>query len=160
MTHLHEHRFLKCPYSRARTYLRDALESIAQNRDPQKLTLRVPFRAGDLGLKKDVIVTYSPANDPMHFDEPWHVRWKPDGGGPYPEFEGELTIRADEDYPTSILELTGAYTAPLGIAGAAFDAVAGSKIAAATAQDLLRTIGEAMERRYRDEEAVKSPTRG
>lgn len=160
MTHLHEHRFLKCPYSRARTYLRDALESIAQNREPQKLTLRVPFRSGDLALKKDVIVTYARASDAMHFDEPWHVSWKPDGGGPYPEFEGDLTVRADEDYPTSILELTGAYTPPLGLAGAAFDAVAGSKISAATAQDLLRTIGETMERRYHDEEAAKSPMQG
>lgn len=154
MTHLHEHRFLKCPYTRAKHYLRDALQSLADTKEQQRLTLRVPF-SDSTGLRKDVLVTYGSAADPMHFDEPWQVHWVADGGGPYPQFDGELTIRADQDYPTSIIELTGSYKPPLGIAGAVFDAVAGSKIAAATAQNLLEELGNLMERRYRTEESLK-----
>lgn len=158
MTHLHEHRFLKCPYTRAKGYLREALQSLAATQQTQRLTLRVPF-ADRYGLRKDVLVTYGTGVDPMHFDEPWDVHWVPEGGGPYPAFDGELTIRADQDYPTSIIELTGSYKPPLGVAGAAFDALAGSRIAAATAQTLLQQLGDAMERRYESEEMHKHQER-
>jgi hypothetical protein len=108
-------------------------------------------------LTKGVIVNFGPATDPMHFDEPWRIHWKPQGG-PYPEFEGELTVRADETYETSRLELRGSYSPPGGIAGAAFDVVAGGRIASATAQALLRHIGDEMEEHYqRDEEAKGYP---
>lgn len=158
MTHLHEHRFLKCPYTRAKGYLREALQSLATSNEEQRLTLHVPLASGN-GLHKDVLVSYAMGADPMHFDEPWRIHWIPAGGGPYPTFDGELTIRADQDYPTSIIELTGSYKPPLGIAGAAFDAVAGSRIATATAQTLLRQLGDAMESRYRGEEVQKQHER-
>lgn len=158
MTHLHEHRFLKCPYTRAKGYLHEALQSLASTQGQQRLTLQVPF-SDARGLRKDVLVTYGTGADPMHFDEPWHIHWVPAGGGPYPEFDGELTIRADQDYPTSIIELTGAYKPPLGVAGALFDAVAGSKIASVTAQKLLAELGDEMERRYRSEESLKQRER-
>ncbi|MDP9018190.1 MAG: hypothetical protein M3N19_07705 [Candidatus Eremiobacteraeota bacterium] len=158
MTHLHQHLFLKCPYSRAKGYLRDALAGAAETHEKQALTLRVPLGQGVGGgaLHKDVVATYTPGADPMHFDQPWKIHWTPADGGPYPDFDGELTIRADEDYPTSILELTGQYKPPMGVAGALFDAVAGSRLAEATAQELLKRIGRSMEMQYSSEEEQKS----
>lgn len=91
----------------------------------------------------------------MHFDQPWKIHWKPASGGPYPEFDGELTVRYDEDYTTSILELSGDYRPPLGLVGALFDVIAGARIARATANELLGTLGDEMERRYNAEERAK-----
>jgi uncharacterized membrane protein len=105
-------------------------------------------------LSKGVIVRFGSAVDPMHFDQPWRIRWKPQSG-PYPEFEGELTVRADETYETARLELRGSYRPPGGIAGAAFDLVAGGRIASATAQALLRRIGDEMEAHYQHDERAK-----
>ena len=90
----------------------------------------------------------------MHFDQPWRIHWKPQAG-PYPEFNGELTVRADETYKTSILELTGSYRPPGGALGAAFDWAAGSRIATLTAQTLLRQIADGMEARYHSDELAK-----
>ena len=158
MTHLHQHRFLKCPYSRAKGYLRDSLERAANAHEKRALRLCVPLENG-LGssmLHRDVIATYSLGVDPMHFDQPWKIHWALADGGPYPDFDGELTVRADEDYPTSILELVGRYTPPMGLAGAVFDAVVGARLADATAQELLKRIGLLMETQYLTEEQHKS----
>lgn len=159
MTHLHEHRFLKCPYTRAKGYLREALESLAQNHKEKTITLSVPFTEGPATgtLHKDVLATYAFGADPMHFDQPWKIHWKPESG-PYPEFDGELVVRADEDYTTSILDLRGEYRPPMGATGALFDAIAGSHIARATAQELLKNVGEQMEQRYYTEEQAKPRT--
>ncbi len=158
MTQLHETEFLQCPYLRARQYLAEALHEASESGDAQTLCLRLPIAGNDAGgLEKDVIVRYAHADDPMHFDQPWSIRWEPAGGGPFPAFSGELTVRADERYETCIIELHGAYEPPLGIAGKAFDAAIGSRAAAATARALLHDIGARMVARYLAEEAAKAP---
>ncbi len=151
MKQLVERVFVKCPYHRARAYLADGIGERAGAGG--KMTLRVPI-AG-IELRKDVTVTFSPATDPMHMDQPWRVRWTPDGGGPYPDFEGELTVRADEDYTSSILELSGEYLPPGGAFGEAFDAVVGARIAALTGQTLLRRLADEFASRFNEEEAQK-----
>lgn len=157
MTPLYESAFLDCPYKRARQYLADKLRSAAESGAAQTLRLRLPIAGGsEGGLEKDVVVTYGRAVDPMHFDELWSVRWEPLGGGPFPAFEGELSVRADERYETCRLELRGTYEPPLGAAGKAFDAVVGSHAAAATARALLHDIGGSMVVRYQSEEDAKA----
>jgi hypothetical protein len=158
MSDLLQRHYLACPYQRARTYLEESLRSAASSNQPQILRLRVPIRIGNAqtgDLEKEVTVTYGEGVDPMHFDQPWTVQWSPVGGGPYPDFEGTLTVRADEDYTSSVLELQGTYQPPLGIAGAAFDAVAGSRIASATAREFLATVGRNIEERFKSDEAAK-----
>ncbi len=155
MTTIHERHFLKCPYIRARQYLHDALQGISQRGESQRLRLDAPLSLAPAKLEKTVLVRYEHATDPMHFDEPWRVRWTPEGGGPYPDFSGELTVRSDESYRSAILELRGEYVPPFGMAGRAFDLAAGSKIASATARALLARLGEQMEARYQSEEAGK-----
>lgn len=152
-TNIREEYIVHCPYARAREQLRDAIESAGPGAPIGALTLALPI--GGATIERRVRVNYERGKDPMHFDEPWRVRWTPEEGGPYPDFEGELTVRADETYNDAILELRGTYTPPLGLAGKAFDAVAGFRIAAKTTRGLLASLGGRMEARYRSEEAAK-----
>lgn len=144
VTHIYERLFLKCPYVRAREYLREALEASAA----VKAVETVPT------AEKNMLVRYERGRDRLHFDEPWNVYWTPEDGGPYPDFSGEISVRVDESYCGAVLEITGDYAPPFGAVGRAFDMMIGSKIASGTAQMLLRHIAEQMEERYRSEEAV------
>jgi len=154
MSELLERRVVRCPYHLARQYLADNVGARAASGEPGPLALTLNVPGGE--LVKEVVVTYGTATDPMHFEQPWQVRWKP-VGGPYPEFDGELTARADETYESTLLEIKGSYRPPGGALGAAFDWVVGGRIAAATAQALLEHIGAEMESRYqRDEQAKRA----
>jgi hypothetical protein len=157
MTDLHERCYVSAPFVRARAFLHETIEDAMRARKPRLTKLTVSYPGGE--ISKNVLVTYRKAIDPMHFDEPWDVHWTPEGGGPYPDFDGALIVRADENYTSAILELDGAYRPPLGAAGAVFDAVLGSKIASITAQALLAGIATEIEQRYRREEDAK-PTTG
>jgi hypothetical protein len=151
MSQISERRVVACPYHLAQGYLAHTVGSNVAS--PAPLTLSLPLPGAE--LEKEVIVTYDAAVDPMHFDQPWHVHWKPEAG-PYPEFDGELTVRADETYSSSLLELRGSYRPPGGMLGAAFDAAIGSRIASATAQALLERLAREMESRYALEERSKT----
>lgn len=155
MTHIYERLFLKCPYVRAREYLREALEAAADGKGMQTLPLTAPLAFVPGTLEKNVLVRYERGRDPLHFDEPWNVYWTPEGGGPYPDFSGEMTVRADETYRGAVLELHGDYVPPFGAVGRAFDIVLGQKIASSTAKALLRAIADKMEQRYGLEESAK-----
>jgi hypothetical protein len=152
MAELLERRPVSCPYHLARRYLEEAVGAAAESGKPDHLSLTLSVPGGE--LVKNVIVTFAPGADPMHFDEPWRIAWVPEAG-PYPEFDGELTVRADETYEASLLELRGNYRPPGGAIGAAFDWAVGSRIASGTAQALLERLGTQMEARYASEEAAK-----
>ena len=151
---LNERYFVKCPYHLAQQYLDYFLREAAQTKKPDVMTLRLPMANSELTKKVDVTVSRS--SDPMHFDHPWRLHWTPEGGGPYPDFDGELTVRSDEDYTSAILELVGEYRPPGGPIGAAFDHIAGKRIASTTAQVLLREIGDGMVAEYRRNETAKA----
>ncbi|HTV93575.1 MAG TPA: hypothetical protein VMG98_12745 [Verrucomicrobiae bacterium] len=152
MAKLYQRRYLKCPYNRARELLAAEVEEAAGSGAQRRLTLVIPAVGAEIG--KDVTVSVGAAVDPRHFDEPWRLHWEP-VSGPYPTFDGTLTIRADEDYTTSILELQGDYQPPLGAVGAAFNAVLGSRIAHETAREFLRKLGQSLESQYRAAEEAK-----
>lgn len=158
MTHVFERHVLHCPYVRARQYLRESLEAAAADGSIHTLPLTATLSIIPGALEKNVLVHYEPSVDPLHFDEPWKVRWTPENGGPYPDFSGEITIRADETYQNAVLELCGDYVPPLGLPGQVFDMAIGSRIASGTARALLQTIAGEMENRYRKEEAAKADT--
>ncbi len=155
MSNLYQRRYLKCPYNRARELLAQDLENAAQTGQERtlRLTLAVPAMA-NTEIGKNVIVAVKSAEDPTHFDQPWQLHWEPESG-PYPTFDGMLTIHADETYTTSILQLKGAYKPPLGVIGAAFDNMLGSRIAHETARELLRKIAARIETTYNTQEAAK-----
>ncbi len=156
MSELDEALVVRCPYHLAQGYLADSVGARAASGEQRTLTLTAVVPG--MELSKAVMVSFGAAVDPMHFDEPWRIHWKPESRL-YPEFEGELTVRADETYETSRLELRGSYRPPGGIAGAAFDRVAGGRIASSTARALLRRLGDEMEARYQhDEQAKRDPS--
>jgi len=155
MSQLLERRVVRCPYHLARGYLHDSVADQAQSGKEGKL--RLTASVPGVALEKEVLVTFAGAIDPMHFDQPWHIHWKPQAG-PYPEFDGELTVRSDETYRSSVLELCGRYRPPGGVLGAAFDWAAGSRIARITARELLQRIGTEMEARYDRDEGAKGKT--
>ena len=153
MSELLERRYCRCPYHLARRYLAEAVRGSAKSGQADHLILRLAVPGGE--LVKDVVVTFGKSADPMHFDEPWHIHWRPQAG-PYPEFDGQLTVRSDESYETALLELRGSYRPPGGAIGAAFDWAVGSRIASSTAQALLERLGSQMESRYTSDEAAKA----
>lgn len=86
------------------------------------------------------------------------VTWAPEHNGPYPTFSGELKIES-EDYASFDLVLEGRYEPPLGMVGAAFDAVVGHRIAESTARNLLATIADSIEAEFLAVESTKAEAR-
>ena len=152
MSELLERRVVGCPYTLAQRYLAESVAAQAASGEPSRLDLTLTVPGGE--LVKQVIVTYGAAVDPMAFDQPWRIHWTPEAG-PYPQFEGLLTVRADETYQAAQLELEGSYLPPGGALGAAFDWAVGGRIASATAQALLERIGAEMESHYARDERAK-----
>jgi hypothetical protein len=64
------------------------------------------------------------------------ISWEPEGGGPFPSFDGTLSAEPVDDEHCR-LRIVGRYAPPGGPAGALFDAALGSRIAVATVRDLL-----------------------
>jgi hypothetical protein len=114
---------------------------------------RLVLRAHE--LEKPAIVSLTAAHRPGDMTPRYDVHWKAEGGGTYPEFNGQLTIGGDSDYETFWLELNGDYKPPLGIVGQVFDAVVGNRIATETARGLLDDMRGHIENEVQDEEARK-----
>ena len=90
-------------------------------------------------------------NEAVVFD----LHWESASGGPYPVFDGTLTIAEDETYESCRLILEGSYTPPGKLAGAVFDAALGSRIAHATARELLERMATFLRESFEAAEATK-----
>ena len=109
-------------------------------------SLRAPVEVPGLGvrvtLQRDVVGRVAELGD-RH--RAYTLSWRPAGAGPFPLFKGALVIDEDEAVPErSVLTLDGRYEPPLNVAGYVFDAVLGTKIAHASAVDLVARIGDAL----------------
>ncbi len=95
-------------------------------------------RLGDLRIERDVDfhLETKPAYPGYRLLD---VSWTPKDGGPFPNFSGTLSV-AEDSAGWSRLEIDGSYRPPFGIAGAAFDAAVGQRIAQGTASELLAEI--------------------
>jgi hypothetical protein len=116
----------------------------------------IPGLPAPLHLERDVIVTLRVNHKPGDMTPRYSVQWAPAEPGPFPLFAGELHVENDEDYDAFWLVLEGTYEPPLGLAGAAFDAILGSRIAAVCARNLLASIAAAVEAEYAAQEARKA----
>lgn len=154
MNALREELYVNCPVSQAR---RD-FEAFFRER-AQHLTLRVPLTIPGLHMgmtmQRDVKATIEHVSASSDAVDILSVTWEAIGGGPYPRFEGRISVKGDEDYHSFRLLQEGTYTPPFGLAGEAFDALVGRWIAIATARDLLERMREAIEASYREIEASK-----
>lgn len=137
MTHVFERHLLHCPYANAREYLPQTLESAAVHVIP---------------LETNVLVRYKRGRDPLHFNDPWHVYWTAEGGSPYPEFHGDIVVRADA-HSRTVLELYGDYAPPYQTDQKIPDIIAGARKASTTARALLQRIAADIEERYEIERA-------
>ena len=117
---------------------------LVESSQGETITLRLQAPGAGLGmnafaLSRDVIATFrrhKGPNQTIVFD----LHWESADGGPYPVFDGTLTVAEDETYESCRIILEGSYTPPGWVAGAIFDAALGSKIASATADELLARI--------------------
>jgi hypothetical protein len=76
------------------------------------------------------------------------ITWEAEGGGPFPTFSGTLAVVLSSVSEESTLVISGSYRPPGGIVGDVFDGAIGSKIARATAKDLLRQLRDGIEAEY------------
>jgi hypothetical protein len=111
------------------------------------LRLRVPTDGPTRGLSIDrqVRVEARRARGEASIDDLTLITWMPEGTAIFPTFEGILIVRGESDSDVSSIELDGSYTPPFGVAGQAFDAAIGHRIAQSTARELLKDIKNAIE---------------
>jgi hypothetical protein len=150
MSTIAEKELVRAPLASADTFLRMFL---AAHPAPEGVGALIVLHAGE--AEKAAIVTLHPAHHPGDMTPRYAVHWRPEDDGPYPVFNGELTIGADNDYSTFWLILNGEYAPPGGIAGELFDAVIGHRIATASARGVLREIRTDIECRFDAEESAK-----
>src|SRR6185312_6272164 len=108
------------------------LESYLATLPERKGSVRMTLRAG--GLERSAMVTLRLARRPQDMAPRYGVHWEAEAGGPYPTFDGILSVEGGDDYDEFRLALHGTYQPPLGIVGQAFDTVLGKRIAEQTAR--------------------------
>jgi hypothetical protein len=164
-TRILQRTLVQCPAAQAAHRLRDF---VAAHGNPDGDTARVSLWIGasvpglptPLRLERTVIVTLRPARHPADMTPRYSVAWAPEEPGPFPLFAGELRVENDEDYDAFWLVLEGTYDPPLGLVGAAFDRIVGSRIAAICLRNLLAQIAESIEADYVADEARKTAASG
>ncbi len=132
---------------------------IASSQGDAVLTLRLAAPGAGLGvggfaLAHDVVFSFRRTNGPNQTIV-FEIHWESADGGLYPIFDCTLTIAQDETYESCRLILEGKYTPPGWVAGAAFDAVLGSRIADATAKELLERMCSFLLAGYEETELAK-----
>ena len=144
MTAVHEFVTLRCPFEHVPEYLTEYLgKHGAKDGEPATLPVRVDF--GELTVERDVLATLKPRPGYTGY-ELMRIEWTPKDGGPYPSFDGLLSIADEGGF--SRIDLDGTYAPPLGPLGLAFDAALGRRFAHETVVDLLERFKAYCEARY------------
>jgi hypothetical protein len=159
MSKLIEKIHVECALNQAPGYLERFFTTGAKGDGTVVLPLRAPVGIGALrtDVEKNVAFTLGQIHTGKDMIPRLDVRWEPEGGGPFPTFEGTLTVEAGDDYHDCEIALRGAYEPPLGVVGRTFDATAGRQLASATAREFLVRIRDFVEGAYRDTERSKKP---
>lgn len=147
MTQLSEECFVACPFSAAVELAERAVNGL------RGLYLS-PFPP--LGER----VAFAAASTPDRSDESRKhdallIAWRPQSGRAFPDFHGVLTVRPKNAGVR--LQLNGAYRPPYGLAGKAFDVIAGRSIARRTMQHLLDDLAAQIETEYDAEKRDHQP---
>ncbi len=130
-----------CPPMLAAIYLEQRLAPIADSGEPEILRLAVPIPGLKLEPSTEVAFTAAITKNG------WSIGWSVPNSEAFPVFRGLLAIARENDHRCELV-LSGSYEPPFGMAGAAFDAVVGSRMADATAQALLEELAATIERGY------------
>lgn len=103
---------------------------------------RIFLQADPDGHRYPAIVTLRTAHRSGDMTPRFSIRWLPEGDDPHPSFEGELSVRADDDYNSFTLVLDGRPIA-----------------AAETAHELLADMANEIEAQIGKEECAKHSPR-
>jgi hypothetical protein len=150
VTGINEKSLVHAPLGSANRFLE---RYFAAHAAPHGEGARVVLRAGDLAMP--AVVTLVAAKRAGDMNPRYAVHWEAEKPGPYPVFDGELTIDGDEDYNAFWLVLDGGYRPPGGLAGGVFDAVMGHRIAETVTRGLLDAMGSEIEGYFAEEERAK-----
>jgi hypothetical protein len=151
VTAILEKDLILAPLASADRFLRAFL---AAHPAPKGTGARIVLRVGEVA--QPVIAALEPLRRPGEMTPHYTIHWAAENGGPYPEFDGELSVVADEDYNGFWLVLEGAYAPPGGSAGSLFDAAIGRRIAQSTTRGLLRELRVEIEALFRAQEGAKA----
>ena len=151
MTSIQERVYVSCPFGKAPSYLNYYLDELAKSSGTDGAVLRLSVPLAEFGIPsnlsvfRDVVAAFEPPDEKVYGLARTPVRWKPEGGGPFPDFSGVITVEQDERYGSCALVLEGSYKPPLGTVGEVFDAAMGRRIAKRTARELLRMLRKRLE---------------
>lgn len=140
-------RVVRCPFSVAHDYAEDFFADAARGVELH-VPLRdlAPTRGGHLRRRVRLVAVRLPdEHEPGRAHDALEIDWTA-GTRFFPDFHGALRLRIASVEETR-LTLEGTYRPPFGAFGTVFDLVVGRRIARATLRDLLRRLGDAMERR-------------
>lgn len=152
---------VETPFARAADLVERFLSSAKVENGAIALRLSAPgagIGIDSFAVGHDVVASFRRRNGPdetIVFD----LHWESADGGPYPIFDGTLTVAEDETYETCRLILEGSYTPPGRLAGAVFDTALGSRIAYATAQELLERVRTFLRTSFEATELAKRVSR-
>jgi hypothetical protein len=158
MTSIVEKIYAECALHQAPGYLERFFATQMQDSEGKiVLALRAPLKIAGFktGLEKSVTFVVSAARTGADMIPRIALRWEPVDGGPFPTFEGTLSLEADADYEGCAIVLRGSYDPPLGVAGRTFDAAVGRQFARATARELIERIRDFIEAAYQETEREK-----
>lgn len=150
MSTIMEKELVHAPLGSANSFLQTFF---ANHTVPNSEGARIVLHAGE-GAQA-AVVSLQPAHRPEDMTPRYRVHWEAEGGGPFPVYDGELTIGADNDYNAFWLVLGGAYAPPGGAAGQLFDAVFGHRIAVSSARGLLTDMRAEIESLFAAQERAK-----
>jgi len=160
MSHVHAERTVQCPFSIAAEYTSRHLRGFEA---PAAKPIRLPL--GSLGLPVPGIlqrrvqlsfwVHYDVSDIGRRHQDETHFQWN--AGTPLLPDLGATLRFGIVSHRETLLLLDGTYDPPFGIAGAIFDELLGRRLAAATADDLLARVGDALEAEERAFRAAHPP---
>lgn len=142
MAELHLARSAACPVARAPAFVESFFSEQSPDGAPVLIALRAPVvlpGLPELTLTRDCVVRIAAAPGAEAPAARYDVVWESAAGGPFPRFEGRLTL-TDDDAGGTLVALDGSYEPPLGPLGSAFDTVIGHAIAESTGNDLVERI--------------------
>lgn len=145
MSEIHEFVSVDCPFDRLPRAV-EALLRTYPSKGAHEYVVPLTAKVGDLVAERDAVITLTQTREYPGY-KIMEIAWHAAGGGLYPVFQGTLSA-GEEGVQYCRLDLDGAYDPPLGLAGAAFDAVLGHRIAEATARQLLALLKTGCERAY------------
>jgi len=153
VTPIHEFVSVRCPFDRVPGYL--ATHFARSGGSLEEAVLPMRLQLGDIVVEHGIRIGLRRREGYPGYSFATIV-WEAEGGGAFPAFTGSLSA-ADEGAGFCRLDLDGAYSPPLGPAGALFDAVLGKRIAQATVGDLLLRLRRICEEAYAAEHGAETP---